>query len=207
MPSRRILIFALACVALAVVLAGVAIYAQSQRSGIGRGPQVITTGEAQVGGPFTLIDQTGRSVDETILQGRWSLIFFGFTHCPDYCPSTLQVLDAAQRELGPEGEDIQIVFVTIDPARDTPEALGDYLLTSSFPQGVIGLTGTEAQVAEAARAYRVFYEKVGEGETYTMNHSLAVFLMGPDGRFRSTVNAELGPARSADVIRRAMARG
>ncbi|WP_122464509.1 SCO family protein [Brevundimonas lutea] len=207
MPSRRILFFALACVVLAVALVGATLIVQSRRADADLGTTVVTTGEAQVGGPFQLVDQTGQAVDESVLDGRWSLVFFGFTHCPDYCPTTLQMLDAIQRQLGAEGEDMQIVFISIDPERDTPEALADYLQTSSFPEGVIGLTGTPEQVDQAADAYRAFYEKVGEGDAYLMNHSLAIYLMGPDGRFRTTLSSELGPERSAELIRRAMSRG
>ena len=207
MPSRRILFFALACVVLAVALVATTLIVQSRRLTTDLGTTVVTTGEAQVGGPFQLIDQTGRAVDQSLLEGRWSLVFFGFTHCPDYCPTTLQMLDATKRELGAEGEDIQTIFITVDPERDTPEAMADYLQTASFPDGVIGLTGTPDQVAAAARAYRAFYEKVGEGDAYLMNHSLAIYLMDPQGRFSTTLNAELGPERSADLIRRAMARG
>lgn len=207
MPSRRILFFALACVVLAVALVATTLIVQSRRATADLGSTVVTTGEAQVGGPFQLVDQTGRAVDQSLLEGRWSLVFFGFTHCPDYCPTTLQMLDATKRELGAEGEDIQIIFITVDPERDTPEAMADYLQTASFPDGVIGLTGTPDQVAVAARAYRAFYEKVGEGDAYLMNHSLAIYLMDPQGRFSTTLNAELGPERSADLIRRAMARG
>lgn len=207
MPSRRILFFALACVVLAVALVATTLIVQSRRATADLGTTVVTTGEAQVGGPFQLVDQTGRAVDQSLLEGRWSLVFFGFTHCPDYCPTTLQMLDATKRELGAEGENIQIIFITVDPERDTPEAMADYLQTASFPDGVIGLTGTPDQVAAAARAYRAFYEKVGEGDAYLMNHSLAIYLMDPQGRFSTTLNAELGPERSADLIRRAMARG
>jgi protein SCO1/2 len=95
----------------------------------------------------------------------------------------------------------------VDPARDTPQALKDYLTSDGFPPGVIGLTGTDEQVAAAARAYRAFYEKVGEDQDYTMNHSLTVYLMGPDGQFRSALAHDLGPEPSAELIRRVMARG
>jgi len=109
--------------------------------------------------------------------------------------------------LGDRANQVQIVFISVDPERDTPQALKDYLSSGGFPEGVIGLTGTPAQVRAAADTYRAAYEKVGEGEAYTMNHSLTIYLMGPDGRFRSAVGHDLGPERSAQVIERAMARG
>jgi len=141
------------------------------------------------------------------LDGKWSLVFFGFTYCPDYCPTTLGVLDATKQALGDRADDVQIIFITVDPARDTPQALKDYLSSDGFPEGVIGLTGTPEQVRAAADAYRAVYQKVGEGEAYTMNHSLTVYLMGPDGKFRSALGHDLGPERSAALIKQAMERG
>ena len=207
MPRRSILLFAGACVAIAAALIAVTLVLVNRPAG---GPQlgeVVSTGQADVGGPFQLVDHNGRPVDESMLEGKWSLVFFGFTYCPDYCPTTLQALDATKRRLGDKAEDLQIVFISVDPQRDTPQALKDYLSSDGFPEGVIGLTGTPAQVKAAADAYRAFYQKVGEGEDYTMNHSLTVYLMGPDGQFRTAVAEELGPERSAAVIERAMARG
>lgn len=209
MPRRPVLIFAGACALIAVALIAVTLVLVN-RPPAGAAPargEVVTTGQADVGGPFQLVDQNGRAVDESLLQGKWSLVFFGFTYCPDYCPTTLAALDATQQRLGDRARDLQIVFISVDPERDTPQALKDYLSSDGFPEGVIGLTGTPAQVKAAADAYRAYYQKVGEGEGYTMNHSLTVYLMGPDGRFRTAVAEELGPEKSAAVIERAMARG
>lgn len=206
MPRRPVVIFAVVCLLLAAGLALFTVMMSRERAP-GQSGAVVATGEALVGGPFQLVDQHGRPVDESLLQGRWSLVFFGFTYCPDYCPTTLQMLDATRRALGPEGEALQIVFITVDPARDTPEALADYLSSDGFPEGVIGLTGDEAQVAAAARAYRAMYRRVDQDGGYTMDHSLTIYLMGPDGRFREALAHDLGPERAAGVIRRAMARG
>jgi len=209
MPRRSVLLFAGACIVIALALATVTVVVVTGRDraaavaeGTGTG-----TGQPTVGGPFQLVDQDGRAVDQTVLEGKWSLVFFGFTYCPDFCPTTLTALEATRRLLGPEAADLQIVFVSIDPERDTPAALKAYLSTDGFPLGVIGLTGTPAQVAEAARVYRAYYQKVGEGADYTMNHSLSIYLVGPDGRFRSALAHDLGPERSAQLIRRVMARG
>ena len=207
MPRRSILLFAGACAAIAAALIVVTLVVISRPAGGLQPGEVVSTGQAEVGGPFQLVDHDGRPVDQTMLDGKWSLVFFGFTYCPDYCPTTLQALDATRERLGDKGKDLQIVFVSVDPERDTPQALKDYLSSDGFPEGVIGLTGTPAQVKAAADAYRAYYQKVGEGEDYTMNHSLTVYLMGPDGRFRTAVAEELGPENSADVIQRAMARG
>jgi protein SCO1/2 len=173
----------------------------------GSAGEVVSTGQPQLGGDFQLVDQEGRPTDQSLLEGEWSLVFFGFTYCPDYCPTTLTMLDATRARLGPKGQDLQIVFITVDPERDTPKALKDYLSSEGFPEGVIGLTGSAEQVAAAARAYAAPYQKVGEGETYTMNHGLTIYLMGPDGGFRTALAHDLGPERAAQVIKRAMARG
>ncbi|MFC0634118.1 SCO family protein [Brevundimonas balnearis] len=205
MPRGRILLFAAACIGVALALAMVTIIVVGGRSS--ESNAVVSTGQPDVGGPFQLVNQDGQAVDQSLLEGRWNLVFFGFTYCPDYCPTTLTALKATLDRLGPRGEDIQVVLVSVDPARDTPQALKDYLSNEAFPAGTVGLTGTEAQVAEAARAYRALYEKVGEDEYYTMNHTLTVYLMGPDGRFRQALSHDLGPERMAEVIQRAMSRG
>ena len=171
------------------------------------GGEMAATGQPLVGGDFQLVDQEGRPVDQTILNGKWSLVFFGFTYCPEFCPTTLAEMAAVQQQLGEQARDLQMVFISIDPERDTPQALKDYLSSDGFPDGTIGLTGTPEQVAQAARAYRAFYQKVGEGEGYTMNHALTVYVMGPDGKFRTTLGYGLGPQKATQIVRDAMARG
>jgi protein SCO1/2 len=208
MPRRSILLFAGACVAVAMAVAISAIVVVNNRGDAGSAArQIGSTGQPDVGGPFQLVNQDGQPVDQTLLEGQWSLVFFGFTYCPDYCPTTLQMLEATKQALGDRADEVQIVFITVDPERDTPQALKDYLSSDGFPEGVIGLTGTPAQVRAAADAWRAVYQKVGEGEGYTMNHSLTIYLMGPDGRFRSALGHDLGPANAARVIEGAMARG
>ena len=206
MPRRSILLFAGACLAIAAALAIITVVVVSGRNQ-GAGGDMASTGQALVGGDFQMTDQNGQPVDQSLLNGKWSLVFFGFTYCPDFCPTTLAELAAVQQRLGDGAENLQIVFISVDPERDTPQLLKDYLSSDGFPQGVIGLTGTPEQVAQTAKVYRAYYEKVGEGEGYTMNHSLTVYLMGPDGRFRTAVAYGLGPDRSAKVIEQAMARG
>ncbi|WP_242912433.1 SCO family protein [Brevundimonas pishanensis] len=208
MPRRSIIIFAAICTLLAVGLAVFTMVSvNKQNASDAPRAREVATGQPLIGGDFTLVNQDGQTVDQTILDGKWSLVFFGFTYCPDYCPTTLGVLNAVQERLGDDAKDLQIVFVSIDPARDTPQMMKDYLSSDGFPEGVIGLTGTPEQVAAAAKAYRVYYQKSGEGEGYTMNHSLTIYLMGPDGKLRSPLTHDLGPDKSVDVIRRVMARG
>jgi protein SCO1/2 len=195
MTRRNLSLIAVCLVGLAV-LAGLA-----WRAGV-FAPQP----SALVGGPFQLVDQTGKPVTEKMLKGKWSAVFFGFTYCPDVCPTTMQVLAQAQDQLGPKAKDLQVVFVTVDPERDTPAQLANYLNNSAFPKGVVGLTGTPAQVAVAAKAYRVFYEKSGTGSDYLINHSTPTYLMDPKGRFNRVLPFGIGPEEVARQISDAMRR-
>ena len=206
MPRRPVILFAAACAVIALALGLITMVVVGGRQQAAQTTDV-ATGQPLVGGDFTLTDQNGKTVDQTILNGKWTLVFFGFTYCPDYCPTTLGVLNAVQERMGDKAKDLQIVFISIDPERDTPKLLKDYLSSDGFPKGVIGLTGTPEQTAQVAKEYRAFYQKVGEGEGYTMNHSLTVYLMGPDGQFRSAVAHDLGPDRTAKLIENAMERG
>jgi protein SCO1/2 len=207
MPRRTILLFAGACFAIAAALATVTVIVVSGRDRANAVAEGTATGQPDVGGPFQLVDQNGRAVDQTLLDGKWSLVFFGFTYCPDYCPTTLTALEATRTRLGDDARDLQVVFISVDPERETPEALKTYLSSDGFPPDVIGLTGAPEQVAAAAKAYRAYFEKVGTGEDYTMNHTLTVYLMGPDGKFRSALSHDLGPDRSAQLIQRVISRG
>lgn len=176
------------------------------RPGAGR-PAGQTAG-AQVGGPFHMIDQDGRPVDERVLRGKWSAVFFGYVSCPDTCPATLQTLAAAQDRLGARGETLRTVLVTVDPERDTPAQLKVYLSQPDFPKHSLGLTGTPAQVAAIAKAYRVYFQKVPRKDGgYDMDHSAAIYLMDPKGRFVMPLSEQLGPQGLADQIGRAMAAG
>jgi protein SCO1/2 len=144
----------------------------------------IASGTALVGGPFSLTDQNGKRVTDQDFRGKYMLIFFGYTYCPDVCPSELQVMSAALDQLGPEADKIQPIFITIDPARDTPETLKVYV--SNFHPRLIGLTGSESEIAAAATAYRVYYAKAKGTEDkpdYLMDHGTILYLMGPDGKF------------------------
>ena len=157
-----------------------------------------------IGGSFHLVDQTGRPVDQTVLKGKWTAVFFGYTSCPDVCPTTLQTLGAAAAGLGPDRRRLQIVFITVDPQRDTPAQLKDYLSSSAFAPGVIGLTGSPAQVAQAAKAYGVYYQRQGDGDAYAVNHSSAIYLMNPQGRFDSVIAYGLSPQQTRDSLLKAM---
>ena len=192
--SRRNLILIAACVVGLAVLTGLAWRAGVFANAPSGGP----------GGAFQLVDQTGKPVTETVLKGKWSAVFFGYTYCPDVCPTTMASMAQAQEQLGPKAKDVQFVFITIDPERDTPAKLAAYLSNDAFPKGTIGLTGSPAQVAVAAKAYRVFYEKAGTGQDYLMNHSTPTYLMDPKGRFQRVLPFGIGPDEIARQMSDAM---
>jgi len=196
MPRHRLLLI-LACVLGLAVTAGLA-----WRAGV-FAPQT----SVAVGGPFQLVNQDGAPTTEKALKGKWSAVFFGFTYCPDVCPGTLQGLSAATDILGPKAKDLQIVFISIDPARDTPEQMKTYLSADYVPKTTIGLTGTQEQVQAAAKAYKVYYAKVGDGPGYTMDHSTAIYLMDEKGRFKTVIPYNLPPADIARRISDAMREG
>lgn len=143
-------------------------------------------GAARIGGPFQLTAHNGQSFTERDLAGRPYAIFFGFTHCPDICPTTLLDMSNRLEELKGDGDKLRMVFVTVDPERDTPQHLAEYL--KSFDKRIVGLTGTAAQVAGIAKGYRVIYEKVpGTNGDYSMNHTATVYLFDASGQFASTL--------------------
>jgi protein SCO1/2 len=158
-----------------------------------------------VGGPFHLVDQNGKPTTEAALKGQWNAVFFGFTYCPDVCPGTLQALAAASDQLGPKAKDLKIVFISVDPGRDKPEQLKAFLSGPTLPGNILGLTGTPEQTAAAAKAYRVYYKAVGDGPDYSVDHSTAVYLMDPKGRFVKVIPYNLPPDEIARQIRDAMA--
>jgi protein SCO1/2 len=166
---------------------------------------VTSSGEAMVGGPFQLVDQNGKPTDQSVLKGKWSAVFFGYTYCPDICPTTLQALAGAEAKLGNKANNLQVVFISVDPQRDTPAQLKTYLSIPAFPKNAIGLTGTEAQVAAAAKAYRVYYQKEGQGEGYTVAHSSIIYLMNPAGKFVTALTESQTPSEVATQIGDAMA--
>jgi len=191
-----------------VILAALAfVFAVLTGLAVRRGVLAPPAQTAAIGGPFHLTDPSGRSVDQDVLKGRWSAVFFGYSYCPDACPTTLFALAQAEKALGPRAADFQTVFISVDPARDTPQVLANYLKNPAFPQHVVGLTGTPAQVAEAAHAYKVFYQTEGKGPDYTVNHSTFAYLMNPKGRFVCVIPYDTAPQAIAAKVEAAMARG
>ncbi len=139
------------------------------------------TSPVPIGGPFTLMDENGQTVTDQTYRGKWLLVFFGFTHCPDVCPTALNDIALTLDQLGPLAASVQPLFVTVDPERDTPDIIKDY--TDAFHPSIVGLTGTPEQIAEVAKTYRVYFKKVPQDDTYTMDHSGITYVMAPDGKF------------------------
>jgi len=148
-----------------------------------RGTTVVSTGTAAIGGPFTLVAHDGRIVTDQTYRGKWMLIYFGYTFCPDACPTALTNVSTALETLGNEADKVQPLFITVDPRRDTRQVLGEYL--KSFDPRIIGLTGSEEQTTAAAKVYRVYFEpsKDEGGDNYLVDHSSYVYLMDPSGKF------------------------
>jgi protein SCO1/2 len=156
---------------------------------------------ATIGGPFRLTDQNGRTVSDQDLKGHPFLVFFGFTHCPDVCPTTLFEVSEILRSLGPDANGTRALFITVDPERDTPAVMKDYL--SNFDPHLSGLTGDPTAVAAVAKAYRVYYKKVPLDQGgYTMDHTAIVYLMDRNGRFVAPFNLKRAAEAAAADLRR-----
>jgi protein SCO1/2 len=181
--------------AAAILALGVAVLAATLSMAPSGGPA-----PSALGGPFRLVDQDGRRVDESLLTGRPTLMFFGFTHCPDVCPTKLFEMAQVMQRLGSAADRVQVVLVSVDPERDTPELLKAYV--SGFDARFRGLTGTAEEVAAMARAWRAYYRRVPlDGGQYTVDHTSAVYLVDAQGRFVSTFDVS-DPDRAAQALRR-----
>ena len=198
MPARSIRILAIG----AAFLAGLALCLSVVV--LLSGP--LSTGAQQVaaiGGPFKLIDQNGRTMTDEDLKGHPFLVFFGFTHCPDICPTSLFEISEVLRSLGPDADRMRALFITVDPERDTPAVIKDYL--SSFDPHLSGLTGDQAAIAAVAKAYRVYYKRVPlDDGGYTMDHTAIVYLMDKQGRFVAPFNLRRTVEAAAADLRRYM---
>ena len=158
-----------------------------------------------IGGPFALIDtKTGRLVTDRDFRGKWLLVFFGYTHCPDVCPTTLSDIADTLTRLGPLADRVQPLFVTVDPMRDTQQALNDY--TVAFDPRILGLTGAPDQIASAASAYKVYYAKRVVGDDYYVDHTATIYLMRPDGNHETSFLSTSGSAEMAKRLREVLQR-
>ena len=176
-----------------VIFLGVFLYATGQ---FGNAP-----GPSAIGGPFSLIDQHGKPVTDQDLKGRPALVFFGYTHCPDVCPTTLFDVSELLRALGPDAGRAAALFITVDPERDTAPVIKDYL--SSFDPHLRGATGEPKAVEAAEKAYRVYAKKVpGENGDYSMDHTALVYLMDKQGRFVAPFSLKRRPEDAAAELRK-----
>jgi protein SCO1 len=153
-----------------------------------------------IGGSFTLVDQDGRTVTEKNFLGKPTAYFFGFTNCPDACPTALADMTARMAALGDDANRLNVVFVSLDPERDTPQLLKTYL--ESFDPRIVALTGTPAAVADMAKKFRVYWRKVGEGESYTLDHSTATYLMDSRGELLTLIDHRESKEAAMEKIRR-----
>jgi protein SCO1/2 len=160
-----------------------------------------------IGGPFTLTSPDGATVTEQTYRGKWLLVYFGFTSCPDSCPTALLEIAAALEKLDADADKLQPLFITVDPQRDTPAVMGNY--TQSFDSRIVGLTGTQQQIAAVAQEYGAYYEprKRGPGaEDYVVDHSTYLYLMDAEGKFVRGLDADTPGERIAEAVRSAMAK-
>jgi protein SCO1 len=185
-----------------VVLAGAAFLSLAHRD-TPRGAAGTLLASA-IGGPFRLVDQNGKTVTDADLKGKWSLIYFGYTHCPDACPTALNDMSIALDELGPKRGAVRPVFITVDPERDTPEVLKSYV--TAFDAPIMALTGDPEEIARAAKGYRVYYAKHPEaGGDYSMDHSSVIYVMDPEGRFTASFTHQSTPEEIAERLRKLLA--
>jgi protein SCO1/2 len=154
-----------------------------------------------IGGPFHLIDDKGNAVTDADYRGRWMLVFFGYSNCPDECPLTLQKMATALRKIGPLASKVMPLFITVDPEHDTPAQLAKYL--GNFDRRIVGLTGSDAQIAEAAKAYRVYYSPAEHEKSATdiVGHSTFLYLMNPAGMFDSLLPSDVDADKLAAILR------
>ncbi|MEQ8403871.1 MAG: SCO family protein [Oceanicaulis sp.] len=206
MTQRPVWLLPAIALTIAVILGAVLASAVISRGGSDtmRTGGVRVSGEAQIGGPFTLVNQDGETVTDETYRGKAMLIYFGFTYCPDICPMSLQVMDAALDQLNEEQRAaFQPLLISVDPERDTPDSLKAYVQSDAFPEGLQGLTGTQEQVRAAARAYRVFYARIeddGVSSDYTVDHSSLIFLMDENGEFADVFPHGTSPDRIASRL-------
>jgi len=186
--------------ALGAFVAGLVLFSAIVFIVTGRSPAPIAMPSA-VGGPFKLVDQNSQPITEQDLIGHPYLVFFGFTHCPDVCPTTLFEVSEILRKLGPDAKNVRALFITVDPERDTPAVLKDYM--SSFDPRVIGATGDSAAIMSVEKTFRVYAKKIPlDGGGYTMDHTAIVYLMDKAGRFVAPFNMKRRPEEAAADLKR-----
>lgn len=170
-------------VAVVVIAAAIAWIVVGPRNLPGTGGGLVAS---TMGGPFSLTDQTGATVTDADLKGHASALFFGYTYCPDVCPTTLTDMTTWLGALGADGDKLKVYFITVDPERDTREQMADYL--TAFDPRIIGLTGTRPAIDQVLKDYRVYSKKVGDGDNYTMDHTATVYLLDANAQLVGTLD-------------------
>lgn len=214
-PARPARLWTYAALGVGLLVLGV-VAAQLVRQASAPAPKAAAAGDdcrgrafAEIGGPFSLVDTTGKPFTNRDLLGRPALIYFGFTYCPDICPMSLQVMAQGLAQAGPEASRIRPVLISLDPERDTPAAMASYVASSGFPPGLIGLTGTPEQIAAAAKEYRVGFRKVTpEGaSTYVIDHSSITYLLDSKGQLATFFSGDATPQTMGRCLRDLLADG
>ena len=164
-----------------------------------------SSSSAQIGGPFTLVDTGGKTVTDQTYRGKWMLIYFGYTYCPDACPTALNNISVALEKLGSDANKLQPLFISVDPKRDTVRVMAEYM--KAFDPRIAGLTGSQTQTAAAANAYRVYVaaQKTG-GNDYLVDHSAFIYVMNPQGKFVNVIAGSVPGDQMADKLRQMMMR-
>ena len=205
---KRSRIFGISILVLAVLVGGAAIIVDGLRGPERSAGGIRTSGTVSIGGPFSLVNDDGERVTEAVLGNTWSLVYFGYTFCPDVCPTELQDMAQVMDELGEDAAKVTPIFITVDPARDDVSQMHTYV--EAFHPRMIGLTGTEAETAAAAKAYRVYYAKAPtekpDDAYYLMDHSNFIYFMGPDGQNVDIFNGQMPIEEMVGRIRTALAR-
>lgn len=203
LPVIGVMLAALAVIAVASWVTWSWIATDSRSSGAQDGAMRT---EVDIGGPFELVDHTGKTVTDQSFHGQYVLLYFGYGFCPDVCPTELANMATAMDLLGPKADNVTPVFITIDPERDTPEFLTDYV--KNFHPRMIGLTGTPERIGAVAKSFKVYYAKSRKsaGDDYLMDHTSFVYLLGPDGRFMALFRGQTDPQKIADSIAQSLAK-
>ncbi len=196
-PNNRLQIIILAVLLCVLAAAGVILV---QTMGIGGRPPQQTS---LIGGNFNLVNQDGKPITQAAFLGKPTAYFFGYTNCPDACPTTLTDMTDRLKALGPDGDRFNVVFISVDPARDTPQLLKSYL--ESFDPRITAATGTPEQIADVIKKFRVYVKKVGEGDGYTFDHSTAVYMMDSKGNLVTLIDYQAPRDEAIEKMRRALA--
>ncbi len=202
---KRTQIFGITVLILALLIGGAAVIIDGLRDPAPRSSATRTSGTVSIGGPYTLTSHTGERVTEASFRGSYQLIYFGYTFCPDVCPTELQDMAAVIDELGDAGAQVTPIFITIDPDRDDPAQMASYV--EAFHPRMVGLTGTVDEIARAAKAYRVYYARAPDEKDdayYLMDHSNFIYFMGPDGQNVDIFNGQMPIEEMASRIAAAL---